>query len=123
MPAVELVDVRKSYTEAGQERAVLTGINLSLDPGELAVLIGRSGSGKSTMLNLVSGIDQPTSGTVRVAGTDLTQLNEAERTRFRRDRIGFVFQSFNLIPTLTVGENVWLPIELQRGLDASSRQR
>ncbi len=78
----------------------------------LRSLLGRSGSGKSTLLNLIAGIDLPTSGRVRYGDTDLTDLSERERTLFRRRHIGFVFQSFNLIPTLTVGENVRLPLDL-----------
>ena len=111
-PAVELLHVSKTYREGDSERAVLSDVSVAIEPGEIAVLVGRSGSGKSTLLNLIAGIDRPTSGRVVVDGTDLTALDEDARTRFRRRRIGFVFQFFNLIPLLTVLENLLLPLEL-----------
>jgi putative ABC transport system ATP-binding protein len=111
-PAVELRHVRKTYREGDSERVVLDDVSVAIEPGEIAVLVGRSGSGKSTLLNLIAGIDRPTSGGVVVEGTDLTALDEDARTRFRRRRIGFVFQFFNLIPLLTVEENLLLPLEL-----------
>jgi putative ABC transport system ATP-binding protein len=111
-PAVELVHVSKTYREGDSDRAVLSDVSVAIAPGEIAVLVGRSGSGKSTLLNLIAGIDRPTSGRVVVDGTDLTALDEDARTRFRRRRIGFVFQFFNLIPLLTVEENLLLPLEL-----------
>lgn len=94
------------------QRTVLDQVNLTFAPGEFIVLLGRSGSGKSTLLNLISGIDQPTTGTIRINGQPITSLDERSRTLIRRDQIGFVFQFFNLIPTLTVLENVTLPQEL-----------
>jgi len=109
---VELVDLCKEFQEGDVQRVVLDRINLQLEPGEFVVLLGHSGSGKSTLLNLISGIDQPSSGTIRIDEFTITELNEKSRTLFRRDRIGFVFQFFNLIPTLTVLENVTLPQEL-----------
>ena len=111
-PAVELLHVSKTYREGDSERAVLSDVSVAIESGEIAVLVGRSGSGKSTLLNLIAGIDRPTSGRVVVDGTDLTALDEDARTRFRRRRIGFVFQFFNLIPLLTVEENLLLPLEL-----------
>jgi len=111
-PAVELVHVSKTYREGDSDRAVLSDVSVAIAPGEIAVLVGRSGSGKSTLLNLIAGIDRPTSGRVVVDGTDVTALDEDARTRFRRRRIGFVFQFFNLIPLLTVEENLLLPLEL-----------
>jgi putative ABC transport system ATP-binding protein len=111
-PAVELRQITKSYREGEAERVVLRDISVTLASGEIAVLVGRSGSGKSTLLNLIAGIDRPTSGRVVVDGTDLTALDEDARTRFRRRRVGFVFQFFNLIPVLTVEENLLLPLEL-----------
>ena len=111
-PAVELLHVGKTYREGDSERAVLSDVSLAIEPGEFVVLVGRSGSGKSTLLNLIAGIDRPTAGSVVVDGTDLTALDEDARTRFRRRRIGFVFQFFNLIPLLTVEENLLLPLEL-----------
>jgi putative ABC transport system ATP-binding protein len=112
LPAVELSHVTKSYREGEAERVVLRDVSLSIPRGEIVVLVGRSGSGKSTLLNLVAGIDQPSAGTVTVNGTDLTALGEQARTHFRRRHIGFVFQFFNLIPLLTVEENVLLPLDL-----------
>ena len=122
-PAVELVHVSKTYREGDSERAVLTDVSVAIEPGDIAVLIGRSGSGKSTLLNLIAGIDRPTSGRVVVDGTDLTALDEDARTRFRRRRIGFVFQFFNLIPLLTVEENLLLPLELNGMADAAGLAR
>ncbi|HBY97565.1 MAG TPA: ABC transporter ATP-binding protein [Chloroflexi bacterium] len=102
----------KSYTEGGRTRTVLRELSLGFHGGKFSALLGKSGSGKSTLLNLISGIDVPTSGDVFIGGVPLTRLSERERTLFRRNRIGFVFQFFNLIPTLTVLENVTLPLEL-----------
>ena len=111
-PLVELNALTKTYREGDQGRTVLRDVSLHLDRGAFSVLMGRSGAGKSTLLNLISGIDLPTSGRIRIGGTDLTEKSETERTKFRRANIGFVFQSFNLISTLTVAENVRLPLEL-----------
>ena len=118
LSAVELSRVGKSYREGESERVVLRGVDLRVAVGEIVVLLGRSGSGKSTLLNLVSGIDRPTSGTVRVEGVDVAALSETARTRLRRRRIGFIFQFYNLIPTLTVEENLRLPLELN-GVDGA----
>ncbi len=122
-PLVELQDVSKAYAEGEAVREVLTGARLTLHRGEFVVLLGRSGSGKSTLLNLISGIDLPTRGSVRVEGRDLSQLSERERTLLRRERIGFVFQAFNLLPTLTVEENVRLPLELTGRIGAAADGR
>ena len=91
-------------------RTVLNGVNLSINGGEFVALLGHSGSGKSTLLNLISGIEKPTSGSIVIEDVDITAFRERERTLFRRDHMGFVFQFFNLIPTLTVLENVMLPL-------------
>jgi len=109
--------VTKSYLEGERRRTVLQDVCLRIQPGELVVLLGKSGSGKSTLLNLVSGIDAPDGGAIWVANRRLDQLSERERTLFRRRSIGFVFQFYNLAPTLTALENVLLPLELngQRG--------
>jgi putative ABC transport system ATP-binding protein len=122
-PAVELLHVGKTYREGDSERAVLSDVSLAIAPGEIVVLVGRSGSGKSTLLNLIAGIDRPTTGRVLVDGTDLTALDEDARTRFRRRRIGFVFQFFNLIPLLSVEENLLLPLELNGKADAAGVAR
>lgn len=109
---IVLKNVSKYYTEGDQQRLVFKDVDLEINPGEFVVLLGRSGSGKSTLLNILSGIDEPSSGQVIVNDIDLTSLSEQDRTLFRRQNIGFVFQLFNLIPTLTVLENVLLPLEL-----------
>lgn len=101
-----------SYPEAGRRHSVLADVCLALQAGERAALVGSSGSGKSTLLNLLGGIDRPDSGEIRIAGRTLTQLREPELTLFRRQHIGFIYQQFNLIPTLTVAENMLLPLEL-----------
>jgi len=103
----------KTYNPACEHCAVLSSVDLDIYSGEVLVLLGASGSGKSTLLNLISGIDNPDAGRVTIQGTDITALGETERTLFRRDHIGIVFQFFNLIPTLTVLENVTLPLELR----------
>ncbi len=124
-PIIRLDRVSKHYTEGAETRHVLEDASVSFAEGEVVAVHGRSGSGKSTLLNLVAGIDSPTGGEVWVAGTCLSRLSSAERTLFRRDHLGFVFQFFNLIPTLRVLENVQLPADL-RGLspeDAAERAR
>ncbi|WP_375768318.1 ABC transporter ATP-binding protein [Archangium gephyra] len=122
-PVVEILDVSKSYAEGDAVREVLSNVRLTLHAGEFVVLLGRSGSGKSTLLNLISGIDLPSRGTVRVDGRELVTLSEHERTLLRRERIGFIFQAFNLLPTLTVEENILLPLELTGRDSPSSRNR
>jgi putative ABC transport system ATP-binding protein len=117
-PAVELRNLGKTYREGEAERVVLRDVSVTVAAGEIVVLVGRSGSGKSTLLNLIAGIDRPTAGSVAVNGTDLTALDEQARTRFRRRHIGFVFQFFNLIPLLTVEENLLLPLDLNGRADA-----
>ncbi len=111
-PVVQLRKLRKCYVEGGRERVILDDVDYTFHRGEFVVLLGHSGSGTSTLLNLISGIDRPDGGDVDVLGTTITRLNERDRTLFRRDNIGFIFQFFNLIPTLSVLENVTLPQEL-----------
>ena len=113
MPALVRLDrVTKDYSEGRELRHVLKEASLEVGEGEFVAIRGRSGSGKSTVLNLVAGIDQPSSGEIYFAGKALSRLGPHERTLLRRDHIGFVFQFFNLIPTLRVLENVLLPAEL-----------
>jgi putative ABC transport system ATP-binding protein len=107
-------DLTKSYYEGDVRRTVLQNAHAEFQSGEITAILGKSGSGKSTLLNLISGIDAPDSGQIWVDGQDLTTLSERDRTLFRRTQIGFVFQFFNLIPTLTAGENISLPLELNR---------
>lgn len=106
--------------EGQTEHIVLNRINEIIYKHELVVLHGRSGSGKSTLLNLVSGIDLPTNGEIIIDGNNLTKFNEQQKTLFRRKNIGFIFQFFNLIPTLTVGENLLLPLELNNRINKDS---
>jgi putative ABC transport system ATP-binding protein len=110
----------KSYLSGGRELTVLHGITFDLEPGGFLAIVGPSGSGKSTLLALLAGLDQPTSGRVVLGGTDLGPLSEDDRARLRSERVGFVFQAFNLIPTLTARENVEVPLEL-RGEDPGDR--
>lgn len=102
----------KQFHEGNQKREVLRGTGATFGKGEFIAILGKSGSGKSTLLNVISGIDEPDQGDIHINGQLLTRLDEYERTIFRREKIGFVFQFFNLIPTLTVLENVSLPLEL-----------
>ena len=120
-PIIEFRHLSKSYREADQEHVVLSDVNGEIYEGEFIVLLGKSGSGKSTLLNLISAIDAPSSGDILVGGQSLTGMNEDGRTLFRRRQIGFVFQSFNLIPTLTVRDNLLLPLELTGQLDSGGR--
>src|SRR6185437_7208017 len=99
------------------------GADADIHPGEVVAIVGRSGSGKSTLLNLVSGIDLPDSGAVATGGRTVTSMGEPERTLFRRAHLGFVYQFFNLIPTLNVEENVRLALELNGVRGATARQR
>lgn len=110
---VRIHNLTKHYDEGGQSRKVLDSVNLDIEEGEFFVMLGKSGSGKSTLLNLISGIDHADSGHILIGDTDITALNEKQQTLFRRDKIGIIFQFFNLIPTLTVLENITLPGELR----------
>src|SRR5262245_35843895 len=117
---VELAEVSKSY---GDGRPALDQVSLQVDSGEFTAVMGPSGSGKSTLLNLVAGIDRPSAGRVTAVGEDLGRLSEARLARFRRARLGFVFQFFNLLANLTVLENVVLPAQLQGTRPAQVRAR
>jgi putative ABC transport system ATP-binding protein len=119
---IRLVGLSKAYQEGNRRRVVLDRASVAFGRGEFAALLGRSGSGKSTVLNLISGIDRADAGEIWVAGRELTRLNERERTLFRRHHIGFIFQFFNLIPTLTVLENVTLPEELSGASPRAARR-
>lgn len=122
-PLVRLTGLTRRYTEGAQVRTVLESVDLDIYTGEFFVVLGKSGSGKSTLLNLISGIDRPDAGRVCVNGIDLTALNDRQQTLFRRDHIGIVFQFFNLIPTLTVLENVTMPAELRGVARRAAEQR
>jgi len=110
--AVELTGVSKSYRMGSGEVHALRGVDLSVERGQFVVILGPSGSGKTTLLNLIGAIDTPTAGAITADGTHLGDLDERERTDYRRSSVGFVFQFFNLIPTLTAAENVELIAEL-----------
>jgi putative ABC transport system ATP-binding protein len=118
---LELNNVSKNYIEGNTTHSVLNDFDLNIRKGEIVILLGKSGSGKSTLLNIISGIDIPDSGSVKIDGTDITKLSEKDRTLIRRHKIGFIFQFFNLIPTLTVKENLQLPLELNNDTDQEER--
>lgn len=111
---IRLRSLSRSFAEGDRRQVVLDDVSAEFRRGEIVALRGRSGSGKSTLLNLISGIDQPDAGEVIVAGVNLTGLSEHERTLFRREHIGFVYQSFNLVPTLNVADNIRLVLELNK---------
>ena len=115
MTILETKDLRKVYGSGEAEVRALDGIDLTVNDGEFVAVVGSSGSGKSTLLHMLGGLDRPTSGTVIVDGQNLSTLKEEELTIFRRRKIGFVFQSYNLVPVLSVWENVVLPVELDGG--------
>ena len=119
-PVVDLADVTKTYEGAVAVEALST-VSLSLAPGSYTAIMGPSGSGKSTLLNLVGGLDTPTEGVVRIDGQDIAALSDAERARARGRTVGFVFQTFNLMPRLTAVENVALPLVFQ-GVDRGERR-
>ncbi|MEU6142492.1 ABC transporter ATP-binding protein [Streptomyces sp. NPDC047081] len=110
--AVELHGVRKCYGRGGNAVHALRGIDLTLPPGTFTAVMGPSGSGKSTFLQCAAGLDRPSAGTVRLGGTEITGMKENKLTALRRTRLGFVFQAFNLLPSLTVEQNVVLPMRL-----------
>jgi putative ABC transport system ATP-binding protein len=121
--AIQARGLCRRFQEGTREHLVLDGIDLDIRRGETVALRGRSGSGKSTLLNLIGGIDAPDAGTVEVAGVDLTGLSERDRTLFRRQHIGFVYQAFNLVPTLNVADNVRLVLELNKVPTAAAAKR
>ena len=116
---VQLSDITKVYQ--GGVTGALNGVSMTVEEGEFTAVMGPSGSGKSTLLNLIAGLDRPTSGSVTVGGSDLGKMGEAALARFRRDRIGFVFQFFHLLPNLTVLENVLIPAQLKSNANAEHR--
>ncbi|MFB9512253.1 ABC transporter ATP-binding protein [Streptomyces purpureus] len=119
-PMVKVADVRRSYGTGPAAVHALRGVSFEIGRGELVALKGRSGSGKTTLLNLVGGLDSPDQGTITVDGTDLAGLGENGLLALRRDRVGFIFQSFGLIPILTAAENVGVPMRLRK---ADPRER
>ena len=115
MRILKTTDLKKYYGSGNAMVRALDGVNLSVEEGEFAAIVGTSGSGKSTLLHMMGGLDRPTSGSVEVAGQKIYELTDDALTIFRRRKIGFVFQSFNLVPVLNVYENIVLPIELDGG--------
>lgn len=110
--AARAVNLRKSYGQGDTEVVALDGVDVEFRQGEFTAIMGPSGSGKSTLMHVMAGLDSATSGEVFVGGTELSQLNDKELTALRRDRLGFIFQSFNLVPTLTAAENIQLPTNI-----------
>jgi len=119
-PILAVTGIGKSYAEGRQRRTVLADVAFEVRRGECIALLGQSGSGKSTLLNLLAGIDRPDTGDVEIMGRSVTAMGEPELTLLRREHIGFIYQFFNLIPTLTVAENLALPLELN-GVAARAR--
>ena len=122
-PVVELEDVAKVYQQGGQRVEALRGLTMQVRAGEFTALCGPSGSGKTTALNLIGALDTPTTGTVRLEGADLGTLTRQELSRLRRDRIGFVFQSYNLLPILSAYENAEIVMAVQGVGEAQRRER
>jgi len=120
---LNVAGLAKHYGQGHQRQTLFEALELQVDSGEVVALLGASGTGKTSLLNLISGIDDPDEGLVRVDGQAIHALGEPDRTLFRRRHIGFVFQFFNLIPTLTVGENIALPLDLLRADQADIRRR
>ena len=112
MTILETRDLKKYYGAGDTQVKALDGVNLSVEQGEFVAIVGTSGSGKSTLLHMLGGLDRPTSGTVTVDGKDIFALKDEALTIFRRRKVGFVFQSYNLVPVLSVWENIVLPVEL-----------
>lgn len=115
MTILETKDLRKVYGSGDTEVRALDGVDLTVEKGEFVAVVGTSGSGKSTLLHMLGGLDRPTGGTVTVDGKELSAMRDEELTIFRRRKIGFVFQAYNLVPVLSVYENIVLPIQLDGG--------
>ncbi len=116
-------ELTKEYQSGESRLAVLRNVSFEIPQGTFVSIVGPSGSGKTTLLGLLAGLDQPSSGTVILDGADLTRLDEDARARLRGEKVGFIFQSFQLIPTLTAAENVQVPLELRGDTDAAERAR
>jgi len=122
MAIVSVSGLTRNYQQGTHTVRALRGVDLEIEPGEFTALMGPSGSGKSTLLNLIGGLDEPSGGAVLVEGKDLAQMSRTERSDMRRDRLGFIFQAYNLIPVLTAAENAEFVLQLQ-GKDAAERRQ
>src|SRR5215831_8885089 len=123
MALIEARNLVKTYTQGAAQLRALDDVSMDLDPGELTLLVGPSGSGKTTLLSIVGCILRPTSGSLRVLGEDVTRLDERNLPTIRRERIGFVFQAFNLFPTLTALQNVALALDIKKVSGHAARAR
>ena len=123
MTILETKDLRKVYGSGDTEVRALDGVDLTVEKGEFVAVVGTSGSGKSTLLHMLGGLDRPTGGTVTVDGKELSAMRDEELTIFRRRKIGFVFQNYNLVPVLNVYENIVLPIQLDGNAPDGSLRR
>jgi putative ABC transport system ATP-binding protein len=122
-PLVSARGLSRSYEDGGRQHLVLSHVDLDIHAGQIVVVVGRSGSGKSTLLNLLGAMDSPSTGTLSIGNTRLDTLDEDGRALFRRAHVGFVFQAFNLLPTLTVLENLLLPLELNGSAGTAANER
>ncbi len=120
-PLITTMDLRRTYTLGSEEISALRGIDLTVMPGQFIAVVGRSGSGKTTLLNILAGLDKPTSGKVMFQDRDIAEMDERDLTELRRHKIGFVFQSFGLLPLLSAFENVELPLRIA-GVGARDRE-
>ena len=120
-PLIEATDISKSYLVGSQTVKVLQSVTIQINPGEFMAIVGRSGSGKTTLLNLLAGLDQPNTGKVLVRGVDIADMSDNQLTNMRREMIGFIFQSFGLLPLLSAFENVELPLRIA-GVNIADRQ-
>jgi len=123
MSVLKAEKLEKTYFSNGMEVQALRGVDFSIEPGMLVSFIGPSGSGKTTLLNLIGALDKPTGGAINVAGTNIARLNRKQAARFRGENIGFVFQDFNLIPVLTVYENIEYPLVMIKSLPPAQRRK
>ncbi len=119
---ISLKNIYKSYLENGKELKIFENLNLDIKEGTKNIILGSSGSGKSTFLNLISALDDVDRGEIWIDGINLAALKENDKTKFRREKIGFIFQFFNLIPTITVEENIFLPLELNQKLNKENQE-
>ncbi|MBR1893483.1 MAG: ABC transporter ATP-binding protein [Lachnospiraceae bacterium] len=121
-PVIEVKNLYKIFKLGEQKVRALNGVSFTVNKGEFVAIVGTSGSGKSTLLNMLAGLEGPTKGTVRVAGENIEKYNERQLVKYRRDHVGFIFQAYNLMPTLNAIENVALPLTF-RGVDKSLREK